>query len=531
MTRDDLKASGVFTGTIAALTKSKHLEVEGDAKLAELSATGTALSGDEVRLDSVTLGLKLDQADRVWTADRLDVATSVGNLSAKGSYPLARDRGSRVEGNLDLAALAGQIPRTLRLRKDLHVEKGTLTFQAEINGQADQSGQTINVKAGLSDLAARRGSQSLSFRDPATLAALLHRRSDGITLEQLDITTPFLTATGRGDLDRGVNVLAQVDLDALSKRLHEWLETGGLALAGQGKIDARYQRVEGRFETTASAEFKGLAATGLPGIESLRRDKLIASLKAKGGCSPAGLPASLQELSLTARGDGEELNVTASGDQATGVNSARLKGRVEHLLRGSRQNTELTIGAAWNDKELTLAPIELASTPVVGPGGRFLPSEPRAGRARGNTTSPPTSSRSSPPMPAPASTPTHWRSRPRGFERGDFRAAMQPGSRRASGVIWHGQIWAPAPDRSSLPESWTARSKAGRSRRAGMSLCGSAFMIWRQKAPRAIAGFWPRMPRPAFVPGSPASSNGSISPNSRSSPRMDGSTARAKSPN
>jgi translocation and assembly module TamB len=374
-TRDDVQAKGVFHGKIAVEQKSGQLAVEGDAKLLELFATGSALSSDSVRLDSLVLNLKVNQEKKNWTADRLDVVCALVKLKATGSFPPAGDRAGRLEGRIDLAALAAQIPRTLRLRKDLQVEKGALDFQAQVGGDASEAWRSIKVKAGLSDLTARQGHQSLSFRDPATLEAVLERKSDGLSLERLDVTTPFLKATGRGDVDRGIEVGATVDLGALTKRLHEWLDLGGLELAGMGKIDAHYQRIVNRFEGNATAEFKGLSASGLPGELTVRRDQLASGLKVKGAAEPSGLPAALHELSLEGKGDGEELRVTAAQDQITRVVSASLTGRIAHLLHGAKQNTELSLGVVWNDKDVMLDPLVLATVPVVGPGGQFLPSD------------------------------------------------------------------------------------------------------------------------------------------------------------
>ena len=70
----------------------------------------------------------------------------------------------------------------------------------------------------------------------------MHRQPGSLRLEQLDVQTPFLTATGKGDLDRGINMTATIDLAAATQRLRDWIELGRVELTGQGKIDAKYQR-------------------------------------------------------------------------------------------------------------------------------------------------------------------------------------------------------------------------------------------------------------------------------------------------
>ncbi len=376
-------ARGAFGGTIEVQEKSGDLSLTSDAKLLDLHATGAALSGDELHLDTVGLACKLDRRDGTWTADRLDVTSAIGTIKASGSYPPAGDRGGHLEGNLDLAALARQVPRTLHLRDDLRVDKGTVSLRADVTGDPGGAGQTIHATANLSDLTATHGTQTLTFRDPATLVARLNRQQESLTLEQLDVQTPFLKATGKGDLDRGINVTATIDLGAATQRLRDWVELGPVELAGQGKVDAHYRRLVNRFEASASAEFTGLSASGLPAIETFRRNRVVAALKATGGAEPSGVPSSLHDFSLTAKGDGEDLKLGATLDQAAAVLSANATGRIELLVNGKKQNAEATLQARWSKAEVTLDQILLSLAPVVGPGGQFLPSEPMRWSGKG----------------------------------------------------------------------------------------------------------------------------------------------------
>ena len=378
-----INARGAFNGTIDVHHKNGELALAGDAQVLDLHATGSALSGDEVNLDAISAIWKAGRKDGSWTADRLDVSAPVGTIKASGSFPPANDRRSRLEGKLDLAALARQIPRTLRLRDELRLEKGSLEIRADISGDSGKAGQSILATGRLSDLTARHGSQSLSFRDPATFTARMHRRPDTLSLEQLDVQTPFLTATGRGDLDRGINVSATIDLAAATQQLHDWVDLGGLELAGLGKIDAKYQRVASGFELGANAEFKGLGASGLPAVETLRRDKVVATFTAKGKAAPSGLPTSLLELSLTGQSDLDQLNVSAARDQATGAIAIDSKAQTQFVAGRKKQKFEAEIQGHWSDQEVALEQILLSLVPIVGPGGQFLPSEPARWSGKG----------------------------------------------------------------------------------------------------------------------------------------------------
>ena len=379
----ELAAQGALDGTIEVAQNTGQISLAGDVKVIDLKATGSRLAGDQVQLEAVAAAWKVSRQNDIWKADRLEVTSGLGVVKGSGSYPPRDDAGLRLEGSLDLAALARQIPRTLHIREDLHVDKGSVRLEAEVTGEAAKTGQVINVTAKLSELSARKGNQTLSFRDPATLIARLSRGSDSFSLEQLEIQTPFLTATGRGNLDRGIDVRASVDLDAATGRLKDWVELGRIELAGKGTIDAHYQRAADRFEATAKADFKGLKISGLPAVEMLSRDQLASSLQAKGAAEPSGLPSSLHELLWSAKGDAEDMMLSLNRDQATGLGAGSFKGQTRLVVNGKKQDASATLQGRLNDQELALDSIILSLAPVVGPGGQFLPSAPARWSGKG----------------------------------------------------------------------------------------------------------------------------------------------------
>ncbi len=127
-----IKARGTFHGTLEVRNKDNELSLAGDAQVLGLNATGPALSGDELHLDTITAVWKAGRKDGGWTAERLDLTAPVGTIKASGSFPPVSDHATHLEANLDLAALARQIPRTLRLRDDLRLEKGSVELRADM---------------------------------------------------------------------------------------------------------------------------------------------------------------------------------------------------------------------------------------------------------------------------------------------------------------------------------------------------------------------------------------------------------------
>lgn len=147
-----INARGVFDGNIDVRNKDGELSLGGDARILGLNAKGPALSGDELHLDTITAVWKAGRKDGNWSADRLELTAPVGTIKASGSFPPGSNHATQVNAHLDLAALAHQIPRTLRLREDLKLEKGSLEVRAEVRGDAGQAGQNIIATARVMEL-------------------------------------------------------------------------------------------------------------------------------------------------------------------------------------------------------------------------------------------------------------------------------------------------------------------------------------------------------------------------------------------
>ena len=90
-----------------------------------------------------------------------------------------------------------------------------------------------NVDGEVTDLIAHQGQKTLTLSEPATLIAKIRKSPSATTLERLEIDTPFLTADGQGDLDRGITVTAALDLAVFRERFRDWIDLGGVVLAGR----------------------------------------------------------------------------------------------------------------------------------------------------------------------------------------------------------------------------------------------------------------------------------------------------------
>ena len=355
-----IEARGALTGKLDGQMRIGRVRINGDASITDLIAIGDLLSSDTVHLDAVRAQVSLEAGDDSWMIDRLDVTSAVASVRAQGSIPPKPKSKTWLEGTVDLAALAKQIPATLHLRDDLRVERGAARLRADFGLGADGKSQDWNMTGTVSDLAARQGEKRLTLPEPATLNAKLQRNQRAMTLEKLDVQSSFLTATGQGDLDRGIAVTATLDLAAFCDRFRDWIDLGKVELAGQGKIDARYQRQGADFQAGASAAFHNLRVRGLPLVEQIERKQLTLESKIGGPLTPAGWPRTWRELSLRAADGQTDLTLRARLDDPTAEVALSGHGASDFIFDGRKHRLEGDVTAkstpgGWTAERLALA--------------------------------------------------------------------------------------------------------------------------------------------------------------------------------
>ncbi len=194
--------------------RSERWAIESNAQVGDLAVTGDHLAGDTFRPGPVTIVGDLVQNPGWWKVRRLTVDSAVASCRAEGWLGEGRPRGGqgekrRVEAQLDLAALARQLPRALRLRPGLAMERGRARVIIESSGPLDDS--TTTLEATLADLAGRDGDRRLGLRDPATLSARVVRSGTDVAIQDLTARTSFLDAAVNGRLD-DATLTGSVDL-------------------------------------------------------------------------------------------------------------------------------------------------------------------------------------------------------------------------------------------------------------------------------------------------------------------------------
>ncbi len=168
----------------------------------------------------------------------------------------------------------------------------------------------------------------------------LERDDTTLRLERFDARTSFATATGQGDLDRGLVLAATLDLAVFAEQCRDWIDLGGVELAGQATLSANYRRQGDRFQVDADAAVDNLLLGGLPLVEKIQRDRFTGKGQLRGRAAPSGLPSAFTDLTLQARTGQTDLQLQAQTDAASGDISVDGRVKVPVVLSGRAQRLE-----------------------------------------------------------------------------------------------------------------------------------------------------------------------------------------------
>ena len=359
-----IESRGELSGTVAGERRLGRISFSGDATVHDLAAVGSVLGADTLHIATAQAQWKVQGDGKAWTVEQLDIKSPLGTLRAEGCVPPVPDRGAWLEGNLDLAALARQLPQTLHLRDDLRVERGAARLRADVQSSAAGDLHVCNISGKVTDLVAHQGEKTLTLPEPATLLAKVRRAGDATALERLEIQTPFLTADGQGDLDRGIVVNASVDLAVFRERFRDWVELGGIVLAGKGKMTVSFQRQGDTFDARVSGELRELRLDGLPAFDRIERELVTLQAGASGGSSASGWPRDWRTITLEARSGQLFGKLAATNDASAGQYSANASCQIDLNLKRRHDRLEASLAARADKDGWTADQISLALTPL-----------------------------------------------------------------------------------------------------------------------------------------------------------------------
>jgi translocation and assembly module TamB len=379
-----IAVSGKLDGNIQARKTAGRWQSTGDATLGQIQATGRWLSGESVRVEQAQGVWDLAESEAGWSVRRFELTSPLATLKGDGTGPASDGLGgnARLNGRVDLAALAAQLPRTLRLREGVVLDRGTAEVRVE--SSRVEGIPLLDLTAKVSDFRGNDHGRSFTLRDPATLTARLKRPAGAIEVERFTAETPYLKGEARGDLARGLTVSGSLDLAGLQRQLRDLVDFGTVELAGLGSLTGEYRAEGGRFRGRLKGDLRGLRLAGAAGTFArvLKRDAVGLALDLDGPAAESGLPAGLGKLSsrLTSGNDSADLTVSVEGPRALMVFSAPV------AVPDIPARAEGKLEARWDAQTVIFDPVVLSLVPVdpkKGPPALRITAKGQLNRATG----------------------------------------------------------------------------------------------------------------------------------------------------
>ena len=231
---EGLDVSAGVDGDFSAHRTEGRWRSGGTLHAAEFKAAGQPLKGDQLALANLAAEWSIARGPDGWSIDRLEATSPLGRLSAVVPDLADFSRAAQIEGHVDLAAVARQLPGLFGLVEGASVESGTARLVASSKSGGDRSEWSVDAK--LADLAWKdRGGAHRPEGTPLSLLGRATYRPEGHRLDvaELALTTRYGSIRAYGTLD-GLNGPLNLDIsgtlapdwDALTTLLADRLEPG-----------------------------------------------------------------------------------------------------------------------------------------------------------------------------------------------------------------------------------------------------------------------------------------------------------------
>ena len=349
-----LRLTGELTGEVNASHPSGGIEsltgsASGKISLTHFQLLTNSLQGGTLQLGTTNLAWKAKANNGRLTIENLSAGSDIAMFDLRGTVPegalqqlidgkatsLAVAIGSdlEVEGRLNLARLAQQLPQLMQIRQGTTITEGQVQFTASSEPNANgrrlvaslhttslhgmSRGRPIvwDVPLAINLVATQDGSRVQRGAFPSDQARVGSLQWDKSLqwaewrLDQLRCESEFLKFTSSGDA-RQMQADGQVDLDRLTQRLGQFIDLADWRLTGTGTLEAHYATQQGeRFTAEGSGHFREI-------VVAYRGDVLVQEPSLDWQGIVAGdsqrdsfLPRQLQSGQLTLNAKSDELTL------------------------------------------------------------------------------------------------------------------------------------------------------------------------------------------------------------------------------
>jgi hypothetical protein len=229
-------------GVAPAAQGPPAVRVKGTVAIADLEVASPRLGPEPLRLQRVELPCSINTVGSQLQVEKAELTCDLGTASASGTLDLSEppekwlDRpGLTASADADLAAIARRFPKLLRVRDGLELREGRI--RAELASKPGPGTSTWEGSLKASALKAVRGGKPLTWDQPLEIGFAGRVAPNRVPVfDRLDAKAEFATISARGSPEQFF-ATADVSLDKLAARLSQFIDLGGLNLAGSARLE------------------------------------------------------------------------------------------------------------------------------------------------------------------------------------------------------------------------------------------------------------------------------------------------------
>lgn len=239
------RGSGLLNGELTITgAGTDNLDIVGSFDCTDLELSGGFLGADHPQFQKMSLGIDGSKKGRDdWRITRFDLEGDPGKVSVCGEYGRKRGRVG-LTGSIHLPVLFTQFPHLFHVQQGASLTRGELKISAELSRQGDR--QQLSADGAVDVLQGMLNNQPFTLQQPLSLAFAGEQDGGTLRVEQLELTTSFLKAEGKGTRT-DFSLQAEADLEAASLELGklfalQWTGRGKLELQATSRLmkDSRY---------------------------------------------------------------------------------------------------------------------------------------------------------------------------------------------------------------------------------------------------------------------------------------------------
>jgi len=264
--------------------------VEGTVTARDFMLATPLLAGDRVQLQQLKASCDIALENNHFEIERLVAESDLGNVSLAGVLDLGQTSPKNtavwlsrqrylITGQIDLARLANMLPETLRIREGTRVTGGQLGVTLASRRVGEEMVWQGRIETG--NLTAVCQGRQFVWQQPILISLAARQGSQGPVVERLDCRSDFLEVHAAGTTEQMTAELS-FDLNRLAGQLGQFVDLGGVRLAGDGWAQFNWKRSERRdFKADGQLQVRNFHLA-TPGRPPWSEESLVATLSASG---------------------------------------------------------------------------------------------------------------------------------------------------------------------------------------------------------------------------------------------------------